>query len=197
MTGVGLDRHLSVTVNAPSSLLISTVDDAKGQINFEVKETGIYQFTAAVIYTYFFFLLRHWWSFYHLCFTPIPEYQLDIIHKSLSMPQPHNPPKRNKSFWKAMVTITEYLLYWTERLVFTPLTTYCRHRYFLTPQVQVQLTKSINSKTVSSVASSHHTQYIFLTLSWHWVGHWRLLLPRAPFHANISCMLHDFLPLKQ
>ncbi|KAM4734277.1 transmembrane emp24 domain-containing protein 6 [Anableps anableps] len=43
VTGVGLDRHLSVTVNAPSSLLISTVDDAKGQINFEVKETGFYQ----------------------------------------------------------------------------------------------------------------------------------------------------------
>uniref|UniRef100_A0A3B5MXR1 GOLD domain-containing protein n=1 Tax=Xiphophorus couchianus TaxID=32473 RepID=A0A3B5MXR1_9TELE len=41
VTGVGLDRDLSVTVNAPSSLLISTVDDAKGQINFEVKETGI------------------------------------------------------------------------------------------------------------------------------------------------------------
>ncbi|XP_014327852.1 transmembrane emp24 domain-containing protein 6 [Xiphophorus maculatus] len=43
VTGVGLDRDLSVTVNAPSSLLISTVDDAKGQINFEVKETGFYQ----------------------------------------------------------------------------------------------------------------------------------------------------------
>ncbi|MEQ2189305.1 hypothetical protein GOODEAATRI_024087 [Goodea atripinnis] len=43
VTGVGLGRHLSVTVNAPSSLLISTVDDAKGQINFEVNETGFYQ----------------------------------------------------------------------------------------------------------------------------------------------------------
>uniref|UniRef100_A0A3Q2CDS0 Transmembrane p24 trafficking protein 6 n=2 Tax=Cyprinodon variegatus TaxID=28743 RepID=A0A3Q2CDS0_CYPVA len=43
VTGIGLDKHLSVTVNAPSSLLISTVDDAKGQINFEVEETGFYQ----------------------------------------------------------------------------------------------------------------------------------------------------------
>ncbi|XP_031726408.1 transmembrane emp24 domain-containing protein 6-like isoform X2 [Anarrhichthys ocellatus] len=41
--GVGHDRHLSVTVNAPSSLLVSTVDDAKGQINFEAEETGFYQ----------------------------------------------------------------------------------------------------------------------------------------------------------
>ncbi|KAM7415287.1 hypothetical protein PAMA_019896 [Pampus argenteus] len=43
VTGVGLDRHLSVTVNAPGGLLVSTVDDAKGQINFEAKETGFYQ----------------------------------------------------------------------------------------------------------------------------------------------------------
>ncbi|XP_037622347.1 transmembrane emp24 domain-containing protein 6 [Sebastes umbrosus] len=43
VTGVGHDRHLSVTVNAPSSLIVSTVDDAKGQINFEAKETGFYQ----------------------------------------------------------------------------------------------------------------------------------------------------------
>ncbi|XP_017294432.2 transmembrane emp24 domain-containing protein 6 [Kryptolebias marmoratus] len=41
--GVGQDRHLSVTINAPSGLLVSTVDDAKGQINLEVKETGFYQ----------------------------------------------------------------------------------------------------------------------------------------------------------
>lgn len=40
MTGVGHDRHLSVSVNAPSGLLVSTVDDAKGQINFEAEETG-------------------------------------------------------------------------------------------------------------------------------------------------------------
>lgn len=40
MTGVGHDRHLSVTVNAPGGLVISTVDDAQGQINFEAKETG-------------------------------------------------------------------------------------------------------------------------------------------------------------
>ncbi|XP_008300989.1 transmembrane emp24 domain-containing protein 6 [Stegastes partitus] len=43
VTGVGHDRHLSVTVNAPSSLLLSTVDDAKGQINFKATETGFYQ----------------------------------------------------------------------------------------------------------------------------------------------------------
>uniref|UniRef100_A0A3P8UQV8 Transmembrane p24 trafficking protein 6 n=1 Tax=Cynoglossus semilaevis TaxID=244447 RepID=A0A3P8UQV8_CYNSE len=40
---VGHDRHLSVTVNAPGGLVISTVDDAQGQINFEAKETGFYQ----------------------------------------------------------------------------------------------------------------------------------------------------------
>ncbi|XP_069019190.1 transmembrane emp24 domain-containing protein 6 [Embiotoca jacksoni] len=43
VTGVGHDRHLSVTVNAPGGLLVSTADDAKGQINFETKETGFYQ----------------------------------------------------------------------------------------------------------------------------------------------------------
>ncbi|XP_029910034.1 transmembrane emp24 domain-containing protein 6-like [Myripristis murdjan] len=43
VTGVGHDRHLSVTVNAPSGLLVSTVDDATGQINFEAEETGFYQ----------------------------------------------------------------------------------------------------------------------------------------------------------
>ncbi|XP_071770489.1 transmembrane emp24 domain-containing protein 6-like [Centroberyx gerrardi] len=43
VTGVGHDRHLSVTVNTPSSLLVSTVDDATGQINFEAEETGFYQ----------------------------------------------------------------------------------------------------------------------------------------------------------
>ncbi|XP_013877938.1 transmembrane emp24 domain-containing protein 6, partial [Austrofundulus limnaeus] len=43
VTGVGQDRHLSVSVNAPSGLLLSTVDDAKGQISLEVKETGFHQ----------------------------------------------------------------------------------------------------------------------------------------------------------
>ncbi|XP_041853155.1 transmembrane emp24 domain-containing protein 6 [Melanotaenia boesemani] len=43
VTGVGHDRHLSVTVNTPSGLLVSSVDDAKGQINFDAKETGFYQ----------------------------------------------------------------------------------------------------------------------------------------------------------
>uniref|UniRef100_UPI0037E77802 transmembrane emp24 domain-containing protein 6 n=1 Tax=Semicossyphus pulcher TaxID=241346 RepID=UPI0037E77802 len=43
VTGVGHDRHLSLTVNAPSGLLVSTVDEATGQINFEAKETGFYQ----------------------------------------------------------------------------------------------------------------------------------------------------------
>ncbi|TMS05438.1 Transmembrane emp24 domain-containing protein 6 [Larimichthys crocea] len=39
VTGVGHDRHLSVSVNAPSSLVVGTVDDANGQINFEAEET--------------------------------------------------------------------------------------------------------------------------------------------------------------
>ncbi|KAK2842822.1 hypothetical protein Q5P01_013022 [Channa striata] len=43
VTGIGHDRHLSVTVNAPSDLLVSTVNDAKGQLNFEAEETGFYQ----------------------------------------------------------------------------------------------------------------------------------------------------------
>ncbi|XP_047452396.1 transmembrane emp24 domain-containing protein 6-like [Mugil cephalus] len=43
VTGVGQDRHLSVTINAPSGLLLSSVDDVKGQINFEATETGFYQ----------------------------------------------------------------------------------------------------------------------------------------------------------
>ncbi|XP_044049404.1 transmembrane emp24 domain-containing protein 6-like [Siniperca chuatsi] len=43
VTGVGHDRHLSVSVNTPSGLLVSTVDDAKGQVNFEAEETGFYQ----------------------------------------------------------------------------------------------------------------------------------------------------------
>ncbi|PWA19903.1 hypothetical protein CCH79_00016594 [Gambusia affinis] len=58
VTGVGLHRDLSVTVNAPSSLLISTADDTKGQINFEVKETGISDYCCCHlqqlhIYTFF------------------------------------------------------------------------------------------------------------------------------------------------
>uniref|UniRef100_A0A671RTP5 Transmembrane emp24 domain-containing protein 6-like n=1 Tax=Sinocyclocheilus anshuiensis TaxID=1608454 RepID=A0A671RTP5_9TELE len=43
VTGVALDRHLSVTVNAPSGLIVGKVDDASGQIAFNVKETGFYQ----------------------------------------------------------------------------------------------------------------------------------------------------------
>ncbi|XP_061578692.1 transmembrane emp24 domain-containing protein 6 [Cololabis saira] len=43
VTGIGHDRHLSVTVNAPGGLLVSKVDDATDQINFEAKETGFYQ----------------------------------------------------------------------------------------------------------------------------------------------------------
>ncbi|XP_012713457.1 transmembrane emp24 domain-containing protein 6 [Fundulus heteroclitus] len=53
VTGVGLDRHLSVTVNAPSSLLLSTVDDAKGQINFEVEETGFHQMCLSNFHNHF------------------------------------------------------------------------------------------------------------------------------------------------
>ncbi|XP_056272121.1 transmembrane emp24 domain-containing protein 6 [Pseudoliparis swirei] len=43
VTGVAHDRHLSVTVNAPSGLMVSTADDPKGQINFEAEETGFHQ----------------------------------------------------------------------------------------------------------------------------------------------------------
>ncbi|XP_067236047.1 transmembrane emp24 domain-containing protein 6 isoform X2 [Chanodichthys erythropterus] len=43
VTGVSLDRHLSVTVNAPSGLIVGTADDASGQIAFSVEETGFYQ----------------------------------------------------------------------------------------------------------------------------------------------------------
>ncbi|XP_062271259.1 transmembrane emp24 domain-containing protein 6-like [Scomber scombrus] len=43
VTGVGHDRHLTVTVNAPGGRLVSNVDDAKGQINFRTQETGFYQ----------------------------------------------------------------------------------------------------------------------------------------------------------
>ncbi|KAM3608891.1 uncharacterized protein V6R79_006322 [Siganus canaliculatus] len=43
VTGVGHDRFLDVTVNAPSGLLVSTVDDVKGQIRFRAEETGFYQ----------------------------------------------------------------------------------------------------------------------------------------------------------
>ncbi|TNN52143.1 Transmembrane emp24 domain-containing protein 6 [Liparis tanakae] len=37
------ERHLSVTVNAPSGLMVSTADDPKGQINFEAEETDVLQ----------------------------------------------------------------------------------------------------------------------------------------------------------
>ncbi|KAM9854852.1 transmembrane emp24 domain-containing protein 6 [Aulostomus maculatus] len=53
VTGVGHDRHLSVTVNAPSSLLVSTVDDANGQINFEAEETGFYQMCFSNFHNHF------------------------------------------------------------------------------------------------------------------------------------------------
>ncbi|KAK7891076.1 hypothetical protein WMY93_023039 [Mugilogobius chulae] len=43
VTGVGHDRHLTVTVNAPGGLLLYTIDDATGQIRFEAQETGFYQ----------------------------------------------------------------------------------------------------------------------------------------------------------
>ncbi|XP_029288963.1 transmembrane emp24 domain-containing protein 6 [Cottoperca gobio] len=53
VTGVGHDRHLSVTVNAPSSLVVSTVDDARGQINFEAEETGFYQMCFSNFHNHF------------------------------------------------------------------------------------------------------------------------------------------------
>ncbi|XP_041692555.1 transmembrane emp24 domain-containing protein 6-like [Coregonus clupeaformis] len=43
VTGVGNDRHLSVTVNSPKGLLLSKIDEATGQINFIAEETGFYQ----------------------------------------------------------------------------------------------------------------------------------------------------------
>ncbi|XP_056596080.1 transmembrane emp24 domain-containing protein 6 [Triplophysa dalaica] len=43
VTGVALDRHLSVMINAPSSLIVGRADDASGQITFNVEETGFYQ----------------------------------------------------------------------------------------------------------------------------------------------------------
>ncbi|CAL1592066.1 unnamed protein product [Knipowitschia caucasica] len=43
VTGVGHDRHLSVTVNSPGGLLLHTIDEATGQIRFEAQETGFYQ----------------------------------------------------------------------------------------------------------------------------------------------------------
>ncbi|XP_051975755.1 transmembrane emp24 domain-containing protein 6 [Xyrauchen texanus] len=43
VTGVALERHLSVMVNAPSSLMVGKADDANGQIAFNVEETGFYQ----------------------------------------------------------------------------------------------------------------------------------------------------------
>ncbi|KAG7329379.1 hypothetical protein KOW79_007553 [Hemibagrus wyckioides] len=42
-TGVGVDRHLSATVNAPSGLIMGLVDEATGEIAFNAKETGFYQ----------------------------------------------------------------------------------------------------------------------------------------------------------
>ncbi|XP_029992992.1 transmembrane emp24 domain-containing protein 6-like [Sphaeramia orbicularis] len=53
VTGVGQDRHLSVSVNAPGGLLVSTVDDAKGQINFEAEETGFYQMCLSNFHNHF------------------------------------------------------------------------------------------------------------------------------------------------
>ncbi|KAJ8412879.1 hypothetical protein AAFF_G00104610 [Aldrovandia affinis] len=43
VTGMANDRHLSVTVNSPDGLLVATMDDATGQINFQAEETGFYQ----------------------------------------------------------------------------------------------------------------------------------------------------------
>ncbi|KAF6722331.1 Transmembrane emp24 domain-containing protein 6 [Oryzias melastigma] len=40
VTGIGNARHLTVTVNAPGGLLVSMLDDAKGQVNFKATETG-------------------------------------------------------------------------------------------------------------------------------------------------------------
>ncbi|XP_048829225.1 transmembrane emp24 domain-containing protein 6-like [Brienomyrus brachyistius] len=42
VTGVA-DRRLSVSVNSPDGLLLSMIDDAKGQVSFLARETGFYQ----------------------------------------------------------------------------------------------------------------------------------------------------------
>lgn len=39
-TGMGVDRHLSVTINAPSGLIVGSEDDARGELAFNAKETG-------------------------------------------------------------------------------------------------------------------------------------------------------------
>nr|XP_020443686.1 transmembrane emp24 domain-containing protein 6-like isoform X2 [Monopterus albus] len=53
VAGLGHDRHLSVTVNAPSGLLVSAVDDAKGQVDFEAEETGFYQMCFSNFHNHF------------------------------------------------------------------------------------------------------------------------------------------------
>uniref|UniRef100_A0A8C6TWP5 Transmembrane p24 trafficking protein 6 n=1 Tax=Neogobius melanostomus TaxID=47308 RepID=A0A8C6TWP5_9GOBI len=53
VTGMGHDRHLSVTVNAPGGLLLETVDDATGQIRFKAKETGFYQMCFSNFHNHF------------------------------------------------------------------------------------------------------------------------------------------------
>ncbi|MCI4380186.1 hypothetical protein PGIGA_G00236880 [Pangasianodon gigas] len=52
-TGVGVDRHLSVNVNAPSGLIVGSVDDAAGEIAFEAKETGFYQMCFSNFHNHF------------------------------------------------------------------------------------------------------------------------------------------------
>lgn len=40
VTGMGVGRHLSVIVNAPSGLIVGSVDETSGEIAFNAKETG-------------------------------------------------------------------------------------------------------------------------------------------------------------
>ncbi|TSK28098.1 Transmembrane emp24 domain-containing protein 6 [Bagarius yarrelli] len=42
-TGISVDRHLSVIINAPSGLIVGSVDDVTGEIAFNAEETGFYQ----------------------------------------------------------------------------------------------------------------------------------------------------------
>ncbi|XP_026878498.2 transmembrane emp24 domain-containing protein 6-like [Electrophorus electricus] len=53
VTGLANDKHLSVIVNAPSGLIMSSVDDAKGEIAFIAGETGFYQMCFSNFHNHF------------------------------------------------------------------------------------------------------------------------------------------------
>ncbi|XP_072520106.1 transmembrane emp24 domain-containing protein 6-like [Salminus brasiliensis] len=43
VSGMIADRHVAVSILSPRGILITFADDIKGQMNFQVKETGFYQ----------------------------------------------------------------------------------------------------------------------------------------------------------